>query len=83
MRVFVRIHWEQLQRYIHIHQCSYGIANYNQSCYNLIDDIDECKDESYDCPSSADCTNTHGSYYCICTNGTKIDNKGNCTGIGS
>ena len=47
--------------------------------YNLIVDIDEC--ETYNCSSSAKCMNIPGSYHCICTNGTKMDNEGNCTGI--
>ena len=41
-------------------------------------DIDECETESDLCPSSAYCNNTYGSYICICTNGTKMDDKGDC-----
>ena len=44
-------------------------------------DIDECETESDPCPSSAYCNNTYGSYICICTNGTKMDDKGDCIGI--
>ena len=47
----------------------------------LLVDIDECETESDPCPSSAYCNNTYGSYLCICTNGTKMDDKGDCTGI--
>ena len=58
-----------------------NVANYDQSCnFNLVD-IDECETESYDCPSSAYCMNSYGSYHCICTNGTRMDDKGTCTGI--
>ena len=49
--------------------------------FNTVIDIDECETESDPCPSSAYCNNTYGSYLCICTNGTKMDDKGDCTGI--
>ena len=49
---------------------------------NYIIDINECEfDDSYDCPLSAICINTNGSYDCICINNTLKDESGNCTGI--
>ena len=50
----------------------------NQS---LLVDIDECEGESDPCLSSAYCTNINGSYFCTCTNGTRMDDKGDCIGI--
>ena len=51
--------------------------NYNHS----IPDINECKLGYSVCPRSSMCTNTNGSYYCNCTNGTQMDESENCAGM--
>ena len=41
-------------------------------------DVDECVDGSHMCDSNAQCTNTDGSYYCICGVGYSGDGY-NCS----
>lgn len=37
------------------------------------DDIDECEEETYDCPDYSMCVNTSGSYTCDCISGYELD----------
>ena len=46
---------------------------------SLIKDIDECAAEVSKCDDNADCTNTEGSYNCICKAGF-TGNRTTCTG---
>ena len=42
-------------------------------------DVDECSENTHDCDSNADCTNTDGSYNCACKTGWSGDGT-SCTG---
>ena len=42
-------------------------------------DVDECSDNTNNCDSNADCTNTEGSYTCACKPGWTGDGT-SCTG---
>ena len=42
-------------------------------------DVDECKDESHDCHVNGTCTNTAGSFECVCNDGY-FGNGRNCSG---
>lgn len=37
------------------------------------DDVDECEEETYDCPDYSICVNTTGSYTCDCISGYELD----------
>lgn len=37
------------------------------------DDVDECEEETYDCPDYSMCVNTTGSYTCDCISGYELD----------
>ena len=58
------------------------IANttYMATVLSLIVDIPECERGLDDCDSNATCTNTIGSYDCVCNTGFTGDGF-NCTGI--
>ena len=44
-------------------------------------DIDECKTLSeYPCVANSNCSNTNGSYVCVCFKGFFKEADGNCTG---
>ena len=47
--------------------------------FNMISDIDECEEGTYNCSSNAVCNNTKGSYNCTCKPGYEGDGD-NCTG---
>ena len=49
------------------------------SCFILILDIDECKENSDDCHGNATCKNTIGSFSCSCNEGFTGSGQ-NCTG---
>ena len=42
-------------------------------------DVDECKDDGHDCHVNGTCTNTAGSFKCVCNNGYFGDGH-NCSG---
>ena len=44
------------------------------------DDVDECKDNTIDCPDSSDCINIPGSYICACQTGHIKTSTGACIG---
>ena len=44
----------------------YNCTGYNSWCCT---DIDECEENSHQCPSNAVCMNTVGSYLCECKSG--------------
>ena len=46
-------------------------------------DINECEERSYSCHVNASCSNTIGSYKCICFSGLKGDGLHQCSGIRS
>ena len=50
-------------------------------CVYLVSDIDECSSEN-ECHVNATCTNTIGSYNCMCKKGYKGDGR-NCSGKSS
>ena len=44
-------------------------------------DVDECTEQSHECSSKANCTNTPGSYNCQCHVGYLLKEDGkNCSG---
>mgnify|MGYP001798054673 CR=1 FL=1 len=45
----------------------------------LTPDVNECKDRSHRCDKNANCTNTDGSYTCMCRSGYSGDGY-NCSG---
>ena len=45
---------------------------------SILVDIDECQANSHDCDLSATCTNTDGSFTCVCHAGYNGDGK-TCT----
>ena len=47
--------------------------------FNMISDINECEEGTYNCSSNAVCNNTKGSYNCACKPGYEGDGN-NCTG---
>ena len=47
--------------------------------FNIISDIDECEEGTYNCSSNAVCNNTKGSYNCTCKPGYEGDGN-HCTG---
>ena len=47
----------------------------------FVTDINECTENSDVCDSNAICTNTVGSYYCICKDGTQPEQDGTCRGL--
>ena len=42
-------------------------------------DVDECKDDRHDCHVNGTCTNTAGSFECVCNDGYFGDGR-NCSG---
>lgn len=46
--------------------------------YSVQLDIDECAELGHNCHSNADCTNTDGSFMCMCNYGYTGDGT-NCT----
>ena len=42
-------------------------------------DVDECKDDRHDCHVNGTCTNTAGSFECVCNDGYLGDGR-NCSG---
>ena len=59
---------------------SYYLSLYLKHSPYLISDIDECSKNSHNCSySTATCTNTNGSFKCICKPGFSGDEH-NCTG---
>ena len=55
-------------------------TTYMATVLSLIVDIPECERGLDDCDSNATCTNTIGSYDCVCNTGFTGDGF-NCTGI--
>ena len=47
--------------------------NIENICFNS--DIDECSAESAPCDQNAECTNSDGSYSCLCNRGFTGDGK--------
>lgn len=43
-------------------------------------EIDECKEETYNCPEFSSCKNQNGSYECLCKGGYRKASDGNCSG---
>ena len=61
--------------------CTEGRLNIHVDIWYLMClDVDECSEESDDCDSNADCTNTDGSFTCVCKTGWTGDGK-TCTGM--
>ena len=59
---------------------SYSLSLYLKHSPYMISDVDECSKNSHNCSySTATCTNTHGSFKCICKPGFSGDEH-NCTG---
>ena len=59
---------------------SYSLSLYLKHSPYLISDIDECSKNSHNCSyTTATCTNTNGSFKCICKPGFSGDGH-NCTG---
>ncbi|RMX59037.1 hypothetical protein pdam_00009967, partial [Pocillopora damicornis] len=44
-------------------------------------EIDECKEETYNCPEFSSCKNQNGSYECLCKGGYRKASDGNCSEI--
>ncbi|XP_027048959.1 EGF-containing fibulin-like extracellular matrix protein 2 [Pocillopora damicornis] len=44
-------------------------------------DIDECKENTYDCPKFSRCKNRNGSYECPCKDGYRKESDGTCSEI--
>ena len=60
---------------------SYSLSLYLKNSPYLTSDIDECSKNSHNCSyTTATCTNTNGSFKCICKPGFSGDGH-NCTGI--
>ena len=43
-------------------------------------DIDECKENTYDCPKFSRCKNRNGNYECLCKDGYRKESDGTCSG---
>ncbi len=37
-------------------------------------DVDECEDGTHQCDANTQCTDTEGSYECVCSNGYVLEN---------
>ena len=46
----------------------------------LVSDEDECAKKTYSCHVNATCSNTIGSYKCMCFSGLQGDGRTHCTG---
>ena len=58
-----------------------GVLNIYVDIWSLMSlDVDECSEESDDCDSNADCTNTDGSFTCVCKTGWTGDGT-TCSGL--
>ena len=54
------------------------MSNYGLNCFL---DVNECADGTDICPLHAQCYNTKGSYYCMCSLGYIGDGQYNCSGL--
>ena len=74
-----KIHKLSLYIYSSLSQC-FSLLLYLKHSPYLISDIDECSKNSHNCSyTTATCTNTNGSFKCICKPGFSGDGH-NCTG---
>ena len=64
---------QQSSRQFISHMSNYGL--------NYFSDVNECADGTGICPLHAQCYNTKGSYYCMCSLGYIGDGQHNCSGL--
>lgn len=71
--------WHALVSHMTLRSCEiHTVYSFSESWY-LLTDIDECERRLDNCDSNAECTNTNGSFFCMCREGFLGDGL-SCTG---